>query len=77
MIKQLVEYAIKQLVEEPDQVNIQVFHDGPKSIMEIRVAPGDFKRVIGKDGRIIKSLRAMVDVVKPPDKELRVEIIKE
>ena len=77
MIKQLVEYTIKQLVEEPDQVNIQVFHDELKSIMEIRVAPGDFKRVIGKDGRIIKSLRAMVDVVKPPDKELRVEIIKE
>ena len=77
MIKQLVEYTIKQLVEEPSQVNIQVFHDGPKSVIEIRVAPDDFKRVIGKDGRIIKSLRAMVDVVKPPDQELRVEIIKE
>jgi uncharacterized protein len=77
MIKQLVEFAVKQLVAEPEHVNIQVFHDGPKGIIEIRVAPEDIKRVIGKEGHIIKSIRAMVDVLAPANKELKVDIIKE
>jgi uncharacterized protein len=74
MIKPLVEFAIKQLVEVPEQVNIQVFRDAEKSIIEIRVAPDDFKRVIGKDGRIIKALRAMVTAVEPGDNEILVDI---
>lgn len=63
MIKQLVEYVIKELVDTPGSVHIEVFHDGPKSVIEVRVASDDFKRVIGKDGRIIKSLRAMINAL--------------
>ncbi|MGE0207279.1 MAG: KH domain-containing protein [Candidatus Babeliales bacterium] len=74
MIKQLVEHAIKELVDEPSKVNVQVFRDGQKTITEIRVAADDFKRVIGKDGRIIKSLRAMIGAVDGGDNDIVIDI---
>ncbi|MEX0940036.1 MAG: KH domain-containing protein [Candidatus Babeliales bacterium] len=77
MIKQLVEHAIKELVEMPKLVQVNVFHDGPKSNIEIKVAPDDFKRVIGKDGRIIKAIRAMVCAVEPGEKDILVDIAQE
>jgi len=74
MIKQLVEHAIKELVDTPDKVRVEGFRDGSKTIIEVRVAADDFKRVIGKDGRIIKSLRTMVSAVEPGDKDIVVDI---
>ena len=74
MIKQLVEHAIKELVDKPEKVSVEVFHDGPKTIIEVRVAADDFKRVIGKDGRIIKSLRTMVGALESGDKNIVIDI---
>ena len=75
MIKQLVEHAIRELVEAPEKVTVEVFHDGPKSIVEIRVAADDFKRVIGKDGRIIKTLRSMINAAESDsEKDIVVDI---
>lgn len=63
MIKQLIEYVVKYLVEAPESVNVQVFHDGNKCQIEVRVAHDDFKRVIGKDGVIVKAVRSLVYAV--------------
>jgi len=74
MIKQLVEHAIKELVDAPEKALVEVFHDGPKAIIEVRVAPDDFKRVIGKDGRIVKSLRSMINALAAGQTDIVVDI---
>jgi uncharacterized protein len=76
MIKNLIEYILKNLVEQPEKVNVQVFR-GPKNSLEVRVAPDDFKRVIGKEGRIIKAIRSLVQALEPGDKEMIVDIVQE
>ena len=77
MIKNLIEYIVKQLVEQPERVDIQVFRDGLKNSIEVRVAPDDFKRVIGKEGRIVKSIRSLVEALEPGTKEMIVDIVQE
>jgi predicted RNA-binding protein YlqC (UPF0109 family) len=74
MIKELVGFVIKELVEAPEKVNVQVFRDAAKAMIEIQVAADDFKRVIGKDGRIIKAVRALVDAVESGPHEVLVDI---
>jgi predicted RNA-binding protein YlqC (UPF0109 family) len=63
MLKNLLEFAIKQLVDHPDQVMITETNAETKTVVEINVSPVDLKRVIGKDGRIVRALRAMVNSV--------------
>lgn len=77
MIKNLIEYIVKQLVEQPERVNVQVFRDGPKSTIEVRVAANDFKRVVGKEGRVVKSIRSLIEALEPGDKEMIVDIVQE
>jgi hypothetical protein len=76
MIKQLLEHVIKQLVDNPEAVKIEVFHDVSKIMVEIRVSPDDFKRVIGKEGRVIKSLRTLASAITPsPEQPIVVDIV--
>ena len=63
MLKQLVEYIVKQLVDKPDMVAVVQREDNGKSILDIRVASQDVKRVIGKEGRIVRAIRMMVNCV--------------
>lgn len=62
-MRQIVEYIAKELVENPQAVNIREIR-GTKSVLyEITTAPEDVGRIIGKDGRIIKSLRTFIKAV--------------
>ena len=56
----LVEYLAKALVTDPDSVNVTVVEKGRNTILELRVAPQDMGRVIGKQGRIAKAIRSVV-----------------
>lgn len=58
-----VEEAVKQLVNEPDQVKVETVADRHGKIIKVTVAPGDVGRVIGKDGRVITNLRTMSNAV--------------
>jgi hypothetical protein len=76
MIKQLLEHVIKQLVDSPEAVMIEVFHDGSKVKVEIKVAQDDFKRVIGREGRVIKSLRTLAGAVAAaPEQQIIVDVV--
>jgi predicted RNA-binding protein YlqC (UPF0109 family) len=60
MEKELVEYLVKQLVDAPDDVQVNQI-DGEKStILELRVAADDTGKVIGKHGRIAKAIRTIL-----------------
>jgi predicted RNA-binding protein YlqC (UPF0109 family) len=59
----LVEYIVKSIVDNPDQVSVAQF-DEPGSIMlEVTVADSDMGRVIGRGGSVVNSIRSLVQVL--------------
>ena len=75
---ELVRYIAQSLVEKPDDVEVRQV-DGPESvIIELRVAQEDMGKVIGKQGRIAKSIRAVVKAATLKDeKPVFVEIMED
>jgi predicted RNA-binding protein YlqC (UPF0109 family) len=57
--KDVTEYLVKALVDEPDGVEVDVI-EGRRTSIEVHVAPGDMGRVIGKRGRVAQSIRTVV-----------------
>jgi predicted RNA-binding protein YlqC (UPF0109 family) len=61
-MKELVEYIVKSLVDHPDQVEVVEVQGPALTVIELSVAADDMGRVIGKSGRIINSIRSLVQV---------------
>lgn len=61
MEKDLVEYVAKSLVDEPDNVEVNVIEGEKSTILELRVAADDIGKVIGKNGRIAKAVRTLLN----------------
>jgi uncharacterized protein len=75
-MKELVEYIAKALVDQPDKVDVQEVQGERSIILEVRVAPDDVGKVIGKQGRIAKALRIVVGAAAVKEnKRVMVEII--
>ena len=60
MYKDLVEYLIKSLVDNTEAVAITESEVEGRTVITVKVDTSDMGRVIGKDGRIIKSIREIV-----------------
>jgi predicted RNA-binding protein YlqC (UPF0109 family) len=60
MEKDLVEYIVKSLVDDPSQVQVNVVEGEKSTILELRVASADIGKVIGKHGRIAKAVRTVL-----------------
>ncbi len=58
-MKDFIEYLVKNIVDEPDQVQINLIESENQTIVEINVAKEDLGKVIGKKGKIIQSLRTL------------------
>ena len=58
--RDVCEYLVKAVVEDPDGVEVDVVDRRGRSLIEVHVAPGDMGRVIGKRGRIAQSIRTVV-----------------
>jgi len=59
-VRALVEQIAKSLVDEPDQVSVQAVEGEQVTVLELRVAPNDLGKVIGKQGRTARSIRAIL-----------------
>ena len=59
-MKELVEVIAKALVDEPEGVSVTERQEGRNTVLELHVADGDMGKVIGKQGRIAKSIRTVV-----------------
>ena len=59
-MKGLVEFIAKALVNEPCAVEVSETHGDKGLIVELKVAPGDLGKVIGRQGRTARSLRTIV-----------------
>ncbi len=57
---ELVEYIAKELVDKPEDVKVKQVEGEKSIILELSVAPEDMGKVIGKQGRIAKAIRAVV-----------------
>lgn len=61
-MKELVEYVAKGLVDHPDQVKVTESVDRDTIYLELRVAPGEVGRVIGREGKLANSVRALLRI---------------
>ena len=59
-MKDLLIYIAKNLVENPDAVSVTEVEKEDGLVLELRVAPEDMGKVIGKHGRIAKEIRSVI-----------------
>jgi hypothetical protein len=59
-MKELLEYLAKSLVDSPEHVNVTVVEGEKSVILQLRVAPEDVGKVIGKNGRIAQAMRTLI-----------------
>ena len=59
-MKDLVEIIAKSLVDNPNEVHVNEIQGEQDLILELRVAPEDMGKVIGKQGRVAKAIRPVV-----------------
>ena len=75
-MKDLVEVIAKSLVENPDEVVVTQKENGKTTVIELKVAPSDMGKVIGKQGRIAKAIRTVVKAASArTGKKYTVEIV--
>jgi len=75
-VKELVTYLAQALVDHPDEVRVSQVEGEKSIILELRVAPSDMGKVIGRQGRVAKALRAVVKAAAPRgDKVVHLEIV--
>ena len=58
-VKDLVTFLVTSLVDEPDAVSVTSEQEGSTVSVSITVAPDDIGKVIGRQGRIVKSIRTL------------------
>lgn len=76
-MKELVLYIAKLLVDNPERVEVSEVAGEKATVVELKVAEGDRGKIIGKEGRIIKSIRTIVNSASAKmDKRATVEIIE-
>ena len=66
-MKELVEVIAKALVDKPDEVVVTEDTEGKVTKVKLKVAPSDMGKVIGKQGRIAKAIRAVVKAASSKD----------
>ncbi len=59
--KELVEYMVKSLVDNPDNVQIREIEGEKSTILELKVTKEDIGKVIGKHGRIARAIRTIIN----------------
>lgn len=76
-MKEFVEYLVKNLVDRPDSVEIACLEGEKGLLVEIRASREDLPKIIGRQGKTIKSLRTLVMVAAARlGRHARVEIIE-
>ncbi|MDR1926502.1 MAG: KH domain-containing protein [Endomicrobium sp.] len=76
-MKELVLFVAKALVDIPEQVEVKEIAGEKATVLELKVADGDKGKIIGKEGRIIKAIRIIVNSASAKlDKRATVEVIE-
>ena len=76
-MKELIEVIAKSLVDHPSEVVVTETVSGDDLLLELKVDPSDMGKVIGRQGRIAKAIRAAVKAAaSKEDKKVIVEIMQ-
>ena len=76
-MKDLVEVIAKSLVENPDEDVVTQKESGKTTVIELKVAPSDMGKVIGKQGRVAKAIRSVVKAAaSKDDRKVVVDILQ-
>lgn len=59
-MRALIEQIAKALVDEPDQVSVNQIDAAQDTVLELKVAPNDLGKVIGKQGRTARAMRNLL-----------------
>jgi len=77
-MREMVEYIVKQIVDNPEEVKVQEIKGDKVILLEISVAKEDMGKVIGKGGRMATALRTLVGAAAAKlKKRATVEILEE
>ena len=57
--RDVVDYIVRELVEDPDAVSIEVVEDRGRVEFQVETAPDDVGRIIGRRGHVIQSIRTL------------------
>jgi predicted RNA-binding protein YlqC (UPF0109 family) len=77
-VRELLVYLAQQLVDEPDQVEVEEFEeDDGTLVLELSVADDDYGKVIGRGGRTAQALRTVVKAAAVKDnRRVLVDIVE-
>lgn len=56
-----VKTVTQRLVDKPEEVKVEMFREDDADVFEVRVAPDEMGRVIGRQGRTVQAMRALLD----------------
>jgi predicted RNA-binding protein YlqC (UPF0109 family) len=74
-VKDLTLFVVQKLVDKPEAVSVEESRDGDVTVLRLVVDEGDKGKVIGKQGKVIKAIRAVVGVAAQKDgRHVSVEI---
>jgi predicted RNA-binding protein YlqC (UPF0109 family) len=75
-LKPLVEYIVRALVDKPDAVELRTSVSEGSILYEVKVAPEDIGKVIGRDGRTVNALRTVLTAAAlKKGEKVRLEIV--
>jgi len=75
-LKELLTYIAQNLVDNPDEVNVTERETDSETVFELRVNASDMGKVIGRQGRIAKEIRALMrSVAQKQGKRISVDIV--
>ncbi|MCF7852085.1 MAG: KH domain-containing protein [Simkaniaceae bacterium] len=77
-MQEFIAYLIKNLVDDPDTVNVNVYDGDKSTIVEVKVANADIAKIVGRQGRTIKALRTVAMTVGARfGRRIKLELIQE
>lgn len=59
-MKELIEFLAQSLVDTPDEVRVHSHERDQQTVIELEVAPADLGKVIGRQGRTARAIRAVL-----------------
>ena len=75
MLAEALEHLVQGIVDSPEMVRVKTKNTRRGQLLEVRVAPEDLGRVIGRGGRTAKALRIVIGAI-ANDSQVRVDVIE-
>ena len=75
MVAELVAFVVQSLVSEPDKLSVSSRAEGRGLVVEIRCAPDDAGRIIGRGGRTINSIRTLARAASEGQERVEVQLL--